>query len=84
MPEEKMPTKTPLHHTPKKRPPARRRHRAVAQAIGADAKAVPFKVTAFAAAVFERPAISDASEEEPVFDKSKAQRVVKTKKNSVA
>jgi hypothetical protein len=43
------------------------------------ANAVPFKVTAFAAAVFEPPAISDAVEDAPVFDKSKAKRVVKTK-----
>jgi hypothetical protein len=42
--------------------------------------AVPFKVTAFAAAVFQPPAISDEVEEVPVFDKSRAKRVVKTKR----
>lgn len=44
------------------------------------ASAVPFKVTAFAAAVLQPPAISDAVEDEPVFDKSKAKRVVKRKR----
>src|SRR5580698_2212595 len=48
--------------------------------VDPNANAVPFKVTAFAAAVFEKPAISDAVEDEPVFDKSKAKRVVKAKK----
>jgi hypothetical protein len=44
-----------------------------------DPGAVPFAVTAFAAANFPPPAISDAIEETPVFDKSKAKRVAKTK-----
>jgi len=41
---------------------------------------VPFKVTAFAAAVFPLPAISDAVEDGPLFDKSIATPVAKRKK----
>lgn len=43
--------------------------------------AVPFQVSAFAAAVFQPPAISDAVEDEPVFDKSKAKPVRKSKRS---
>ena len=48
--------------------------------IDPNTTAVPFHVTAFAASVFEPPAISDAAEEEPLFDRTKAQRASKTKK----
>src|SRR5579864_3611084 len=45
-----------------------------------NANAVPFKVTALAAVVFQPPAISNEIEDKPVFDRSKAQRVTKTKR----
>jgi hypothetical protein len=44
-----------------------------------NSNAVPFEVTAFAASVFGPPAISDAIEEEPPYDRSKATKVIKTK-----
>jgi len=70
--------------TPYRRGSKARQHKRPAPAslpiVDPSANAVPFNVTAFAAAVFEKPAISDATEDEPVFDKYKAKRVVKTKK----
>jgi hypothetical protein len=60
--------------------PQRRNSTRPTPAVDPNANAVAFKVTAIAAAVFKPPAISDAVEDEPVFDKSKAKRVVKTKK----
>ena len=42
---------------------------------------VPFQVSAFAAAVFQPPAISDAAEDERVFDKSKGKPVHKSKRS---
>lgn len=47
--------------------------------VDPNSNAVPFDVTALAAAVFEPPAISDAIEETPLFDKSTAKRVSKRK-----
>jgi hypothetical protein len=48
--------------------------------VDPNSNAVPFHVTAFAASVFQPPAISDAIEEEPLFDRAKAQRAGKSKK----
>jgi hypothetical protein len=78
-----MSLKTPSHPAMNpKRPPRHTKARAGTSSptVDPNENAVPFKVTAFAAAIFQPPAISDAVEEEPVFDKSKAKRVAKKKK----
>jgi hypothetical protein len=79
-----MSLKTPPHPAMKPKRPRRQvkaRAGASSPSVDPNENAVPFKVTAFAAAVFQPPAISDAVEEEPVFDKSKAKRVAKKKKS---
>lgn len=78
-----MPIK-PLHPVPRQnRPPRPQRETSGKRPeVDANTNAVPFKVTAFAAAVSPLPAISDAAEDEPVFDKSRAKRVMGRKRSS--
>lgn len=60
--------------------PGRRERQVSAAPVDPNATAIPFHVTAFAASVFPPPAISDSTEDEPLFDKAKPQRENKSKK----